>query len=178
MPITMSVALLILRLMLGLTLFVHGTQKLFGWFDGMGPGGMMQFLDYQGLKPSRFWLTLAILGEMGGGASVALGFLTPLGAAGILAVMFMAAFKTHWKNGFFATKGGFEYPLSMLFVSLAIGIAGPGAYALDTILNLAFPGILLFVLFAIAGILVDLAGILLSPRPTVAPSESSPKVAS
>ncbi len=170
MPVTVSVALLILRLMLGITLFVHGTQKLFGWFDGMGLGRMMQFLDRDGLKPSWFWAGLAILGEMGGGASVALGFLTPVGAAGVLAVMFMAAFKTHWKNGFFATKGGYEYPLSMLFVSIAIGIAGPGAYALDTILNLAFPGVLLFGVLAIAGILVDLAGILMRPHPKLASS--------
>ncbi len=173
MPVTMSLALLILRLMLGITVVLHATQKLFGWFDGMGLGGMMRWLEYDGLKPGWLWVSLAILGEMGGGVSVALGFLTPLGAAGILGAMFMAAFKTHWKNGFFATKGGYEYPLAMLFVSIAIGIAGPGAYALDTILNLAYPGVLLFGVLGIASILVDLVGILSHPRAQLAPEKSS-----
>lgn len=170
MPVTMSLALLILRLMLGITLILHGTQKLFGWFGGMGPSRMMQFLESGGLKPSWFWVSLAILGEVGGGVSVALGLLTPFGAAGIFGAMFMAAFKTHWKNGFFATKGGYEYPLSLVFVSIAIGIAGPGAYALDTVLNLSFSGVLVFGILAVTAILVDLVGILIPSHPKLAPS--------
>ena len=42
MTVTMSAGLLILRLVVGLTLAVHGTQKLFGWFGGPGLTGLTQ----------------------------------------------------------------------------------------------------------------------------------------
>ncbi len=34
---------LLVRLTIGGTFFVHGTQKLFGWFGGYGPDGTGQF---------------------------------------------------------------------------------------------------------------------------------------
>src|SRR5689334_25237093 len=103
---TLSLGLLILRLVAGLTLAAHGAQKLFGWFEGPGPTKLTQGFEKQGFKPAWFWVCLVILGELGGGLSVAFGFLTPLGAAGIFATMFMAIFKSHWKNGFFNGKRG------------------------------------------------------------------------
>ena len=83
MTVTMSIALLVLRLVVGLTLAVHGTQKLFGWFAGPGLARLMQGFEKQGFKPVWLWVSFVILGEVGGGLSVALGFLTPLGAAEI-----------------------------------------------------------------------------------------------
>ena|SRR5213592_1055034 len=77
MTVTMSVGLLILRFVVGLTLAVHGTQKLFGWFAGPGLARLMQGFEKQGFKPAWLWVSLVILGEVGGGVSVALGFLTP-----------------------------------------------------------------------------------------------------
>ena len=92
MTVSMSLALLILRLVVGLTLAVHGAQKLFGWFAGPGLTRLMQGFEKQRFKPAWFWVCLVIVGELGGGISVALGFLTPLGAAGIFGAMFMATF--------------------------------------------------------------------------------------
>ena len=79
MTVTMSIALLILRLGVGLTLAGHGVQKLFGWFGGAGLTRLRQSLEKQGFQPVWFWVALAIVGEVGGGLSVALGFLTPPG---------------------------------------------------------------------------------------------------
>src|SRR6202035_3789758 len=106
--------LLILRVVGGLTMAAHGAQKLFGWFDGPGPTRLRQGFEKQGFKPTLFWVALVILGELGGGISVALGFLTPLGAAGIFGAMVMATFKSHWKNGFIVSKGGYEYTLVLM----------------------------------------------------------------
>src|SRR5438132_4603914 len=105
MTVTMSIALLVLRLVVGLTLAVHGTQKLFGWFAGPGLARLMQGFEKQGFKPVWLWVSFVILGEVRGGLSVALEFLTPLGAAGIFVVMFIATFKSHWKNGVSVIKG-------------------------------------------------------------------------
>ena len=85
-------------LAVGLTLAGHGVQKLFGWFGGPGLIRLKQGFEKQGFKPVWLWITLAIVGEVGGGLSVALGFLTPLGAAGIVGAMAIATFKSHNGN--------------------------------------------------------------------------------
>jgi len=41
----MALGLLILRLVVGLTMAAHGTQKLFGWFGGYGLQGTGGFLE-------------------------------------------------------------------------------------------------------------------------------------
>ncbi len=172
MTVTMNIALLILRLVVGLTLTGHGVQKLFGWFGGPGLTRLRQGFEKQGYKPVWLWISLAILGEVGGGISVALGFLTPLGAAGIFGAMFMAMFKSHWKNGFWLQKGGYEYTLVLLAASIAIGLVGPGSYALDTLFGIVLPEALLFGVLAVAALLVDVIGILINRPAKVVPSES------
>ena len=144
MAIALSLGLLILRVIGGLTLAAHGAQKLFGWFEGPGLTKLSQGFEKQGFKPVWIWVSLVILGELGGGLSVAFGFLTPLGAAGMFAAMFMAIFKSHWKNGFWNSKRGLEFPLQLLAIGVAIGLIGPGNYSLDALFGIALPGTLTF----------------------------------
>jgi putative oxidoreductase len=175
MTVTTNIALLIFRVVIGLTLAGHGAQKLFGWFGGPGPVRLRQGFEKQGYKPAWFWTSLAIVGELGGGLSLALGFLTPLGAAGIFGAMVMAA-RTHWKNGFFLQKGGYEYALTLAIASLTIGLIGPGSYALDALFGITLPEVPLFGVLAIAALLVDIIGIIITSRNVVvAQSESTPK---
>ncbi len=168
-----SAGLLILRLVTGLTLAGHGTQKLFGWFAGPGLTRLTQGFEKQGFKPAWLWVGLVVLGEVGGGISVALGFLTPLGAAGIFGAMFMAMFKSHWKNGFWNRDRGIEFPLSLLASSVAIGLIGPGSYSLDALFGIALPEALLFGVLAVAALLVDIIGLYISRPSAVAPSGST-----
>jgi putative oxidoreductase len=151
-------ALLIIRIMVGLTLVAHGAQKAFGWFGGPGYATLTQGFRAQGFRPVQLWTALVLLGEIGGGLSLAFGFLTPLGAAGALGAMIMAV-RMHWKNGFFGNKGGFEYPLTLLLVSTALGISGPGMYSFDSLFGISLPQPLLFVALALAAIIVDAIGI-------------------
>src|SRR5690348_15403845 len=130
MTATVNTALLIFRVVLGLTLMGHGTQKLFGWFGGAGFSKQCQLLGSQGYKPAWLWTTMAIVGELGGGLSLVFGFLTPLGAAGIFGAMIMAT-RVNWKKGFFIQKGGYEYTLMLVFAALTFGLIGPGSYSLD-----------------------------------------------
>lgn len=168
MSITLSVGLLILRVVGGLTLAAHGSQKLLGWFGGNGITGTLQMQQRMGLKPAWLWAGFVILGELGGGLSLAFGFLTPLGAAGIFGAMLMVIVKSAWKNGFFNSKRGIEFPLSLLTIAVAIGIMGPGSYSLDALFRLALPETLLFVVLAAAAILVDIIGLLISRPPVTA----------
>jgi putative oxidoreductase len=171
----MAWALVILRAFVGLTLAAHGAQKLFGWFGGPGFAKVEAGFRSQGYRPARIWTALAILGELGGGLSLAFGLLTPLGAAGAVGAMVMAI-NAHWAKGFFATKGGFEYPLALLAASFALGLAGAGAYSLDALFGLALPEAPVFGLLALAAVIVDAVGIALlhathaaAPAPVAAP---------
>ena len=169
MATSVSLAFLILRLVGGLTLAAHGAQKLFGWFEGPGPAKLAQGFHGQGFKPVWIWVGLVILGEFGGGLSLALGCLTPLGAAGGVGAMCMAIFKTHWRNGFWNSKRGYEFPLALLAIAVAIGLAGPGAYSLDALSGLTLPESLVFGVLAVTALLVDAVGLYIS-RPAVAPA--------
>src|SRR5215469_10360670 len=164
----LSLGLLILRAVAGLTIGAHGAQKLFGWFAGSGFSGVLKMQDRLGLRPAWLWGCLVIVGELGGGLSLALGFLTPLGAAGLLGAMCMAIFKSHWKNGFWNGKRGLEFPLQLLAAGVAIGLAGPGNYSLDNVLHISLPYPQLFLVLAVAALVVDGIGLLMSRQPTSA----------
>jgi putative oxidoreductase len=131
-----NLALLVLRLGLGLTIATHGAQKLFGWFGGAGWAGTVNGQRRARRRPAWFWALMVVAGEFGGGVSVALGLLTPLGAALIVPTMLVAVVISHWPNGFFNSNRGIEFPLLILTGAVAIGLAGPGAISLDAALGL------------------------------------------
>src|SRR5258708_11846467 len=104
----MSIGLLILRLVVGLTLAAHGAQKLFGWFGGYGVAGTGQFMEQLGFRPGRLYAAQAGLTEVLGGLFLATGFLTPAAAAMVGAVMLVAAVSAHIKKSLFAHNRGHE----------------------------------------------------------------------
>jgi putative oxidoreductase len=144
----MSIGLLILRLVVGLLFVGHGTQKLFGWFGGGGPDHTAGMVESLGYRPGRAMATAGGLAETLGGLSLALGFLTPLGAAAIIGMMLNATLSVHLKNGVWNTKGGFELPLVNAAVAAAVAFAGPGKVSIDHLLGFT-PGDLISGLLAI-----------------------------
>ncbi len=134
----LGLGLFILRVALGLALAAHGTQKLFGWFGGSGWQGWVNANGRMRLRPALFWALVGGLSEFGGGVLLALGFLSPLGSLGVLAAMAMAI-RTHWPKGYWASKGGFEYPMINLVAALALALSGPGAISVDGVLGITLP---------------------------------------
>ena len=131
----MSIGILILRLVIGLTLAAHGAQKLFGWFGGYGLTGTGGFLEQLGFVPGRRNALFAGLAEVGGGLLLALGLATPLAAAMIVAVMVVAGVSAHLKHGFFVHNQGYEYTLILAIAALSVAFAGPGPVSLDAVLG-------------------------------------------
>jgi putative oxidoreductase len=130
----MAYGLLLLRVVLGLTLAAHGSQKIFGWFEGPGPSGTAGFFQQLGFRAPVAMAGLAGLAELGG-VAFALGVLTPFAALGMAVVMVMAIATVHWKNGFWAASGGFEFNLAILTVAVAVAMTGPGRFSIDRALR-------------------------------------------
>jgi putative oxidoreductase len=125
-----DLGLLLVRLSVGGALFAHGAQKLFGWFGGGGIDGTAKAFDSIGFTPGKANAIAAGLGEAGGGALLALGLATPSAGAAVAGTMAVAS-STHASNGFFAGKGGLEFPAILGTVGASLALTGPGRYSVD-----------------------------------------------
>jgi putative oxidoreductase len=157
----MDLGLLILRMIVGVTLAAHGSQKLFGWFGGHGIAGTGAFLEKLGFRPGKVQAFLSGMAEAGGGLLLAAGLFTPLGAAAIIAVMLVATVSVTLSKGFFAQDGGFEYSLVLAAAALAVAFTGPGAFSIDGALGISREG-------ASWGFAALGAGLLMGAAPLVA----------
>ena len=135
----MDTGVLLARVVLGLLMAAHGSQKLFGWFGGYGLAGTGGFFESLGFRPGRFFAAAAGFSEVTGGLLLALGLLGPLGPAMIIAVMIVAIATVHIPHGLFAQNNGIEVPLLYGAGAAAIALIGNGAYSLDAALGLSWP---------------------------------------
>jgi putative oxidoreductase len=124
-------AVLILRLFLGLVFVMHGSQKLLGAFGGGGIAGFAGMLARMGIEPHVPLAWVVAITEFGGGICLILGLLTRFWAAGLVIDMAVAIFKVHLANGFFMSKNGFEFPLTLGVMALVVLMTGPGAMSVD-----------------------------------------------
>src|SRR5271155_5322465 len=131
----MKIGRLLLRMVVGGLFVGHGTQKLFGWFDGPGLDTTAQGFEQLGLRPGKPNAIAAGAAEAGGGALLAAGLETPFAASVLIATMLTAIHRVHAKNGPWSSNGGYEYNLVLIAAALALAEVGPGALSLDAALG-------------------------------------------
>ena len=159
----MDVALLVLRVVIGLYLIGHGTQKLFGWLGGPGIAGTQGMMSSMGFRPPQIWAWAAGAAEAGGGLLLLLGLLNPLGSLAIIASMLVAITTVHMGKGFFSTTGGPELPVENIAAAVAVAIAGAGRFSLDSLFHIALPEPVVGIVFAVLT-LAGVAAALISRR--------------
>ncbi len=163
----MDIALLVIRLLVGLGFASHGAQKLFGWFGGHGLQGTGGFFAALGFQPGPLFALFAGLGEFVGGLLVALGLGGPFGPALMICVMVVAAITVHLKNGFFVSKNGIEVPLLYFCLAVLFAFVGFGTYSLDNVWALSWLTTIQNAWVAVAaGVAAGLLNVALRRRPT------------
>ena len=125
----LNISLLLLRLTVGIILFLAGAVKVFGWFGGQGIDATIDiFVSKMGIHPILAYLSCYT--EFIGGFLLIVGLLTRPAAFAIMINMLVAVLVT-LPNGFLV---GASYPFSMMVSSIIILLAGPMAYSLDACL--------------------------------------------
>lgn len=127
-----DIGLPVLRVVLGSIMAVHGTQKLFHWFDGPGIKGTGMFFSKAGFPAGEAMAVVAGLTETLGGLGLILGLLTPLAAAGIVGVM-MNAISVKWSGAVLGLEG-VEFESLIVGAAVTLALTGPGRFALDRFL--------------------------------------------
>ena len=118
-------ALLVLRLVLGVIMIGHGYSKVFG-----GLSHHAQFISSLGLPG---WLAyISAVTEFFGGILVIAGLLTRCVSLAILIDLGVAIAKVHWKHGLLG-EGGYQFPLALAAISFALVFFGGGPMAFDSI---------------------------------------------
>ena len=131
----LNVGALRLRVILAVVMFAHGYNHV---FNGGKLPGVAGWFGSLGFRAPRFQAALASFTELGVAPLLLFGFLTPLGAAGVVGTMLVALIANHFKNGFFIfRKGeGYEYVLTLTIAALALAALGGGEWSLDHALEI------------------------------------------
>ena len=131
------VALLLLRVVVGITMIAHGLNH---WRGGGKIAGTARWFEGLGLRHGRLQAWASVVVEIGAGGLLILGLLTSLACAAVISVMLVAGLLAHRRNGFFVFKDGYEYVLVLAVVCLAIAALGPGPASVDAAAGIVVDG--------------------------------------
>jgi putative oxidoreductase len=131
-------SLMILRWAVGAVFLAHGLNHIFG---GGKIAGTARWFASLGMKPGIVHAWVASITEVGAGAMLLVGLLTPMAAAGVVGTMVVAWITNHRGNGFFIFRPGegWEYVMTLTACGLALSGLGAGEWSLDNALGIFDP---------------------------------------
>lgn len=131
-PALYDLALLMLRVFIGVCFVVHAFGKL-GLVGSGNMQGFAQWLADLGVPFATVQAWVAMSSELVGGSLLALGFLTRPAALLLIATMIVAGKVGHRGAGYLITNNppGAEYTINLAVVCATIALLGPGGYSVD-----------------------------------------------
>lgn len=118
------IAIVVIRLGLGIIFLVHGAAKvahLSETIESLSVG--------VGIPP---WLAFMVAAtELLGGVGLILGLFARFAALGVGTVMIGAIITVHAQHGFFLQNHGYEYNLALIAMAFAVILAGAGPWSID-----------------------------------------------
>lgn len=128
-----DVALLILRITVGLIFLTHGWPKLTN-----GASGTAEFFGQLGIPAPGISAWFITLLEFGGGLALILGALVSILSVLFILHMTIGIFLVHLSNGWYVIgpgQGGSEFNVLLIACLLVFILAGPGRPTVDEVLS-------------------------------------------
>lgn len=122
-----TVALTVLRVILGFLFAAHGWQKFNEWTIA----GTQASFAKMGVPAADVMAPAVAVLELAGGVALILGILTRVVAALLVLDMLGALFLVHAPAGVFAANGGYELVLLLAAAAFALALTGPGRLSVD-----------------------------------------------
>ncbi|OLC56214.1 MAG: hypothetical protein AUH85_07215 [Chloroflexi bacterium 13_1_40CM_4_68_4] len=167
----LDLAMLVLRIAVGVVILPHGLLK----FGLVGKGGSISGVAgwFQGLgfRPGIFWAYVSALGETLGGVLTILGLGGPIGPGIVAADLVVVTIVAHYPKGFWANEGGWEFPVPLAAGAFAVTLLGNGRWSVDGLLAITYPDWLLpaWLVLMLAGAVLALAvRAMYAPKPKTA----------
>lgn len=120
-------ALLVMRLALGIVMLAHGYQNLFRHLRDH-----MHLVTSLGMPAWLGYISSFV--EFFGAIFILAGLFTRPAAFAICIDLAIAIWKVHWRNGLMG-PGGMEFPLALATLTFALILFGAGPIALDHVLR-------------------------------------------
>jgi len=123
-------ALLVMRLALGVIMLVHGYHKVFG--------GLHHHAQFVASLALPAWLSyVSSFAEFLGGLLILAGFFTRPAALAVCIDLAVAIWKVHWHNGLMGSpdRPGVEFPMAAAALAFALIFFGSGPISLDHVLR-------------------------------------------
>lgn len=120
-----NIALLFLRITIGVFIIVHGTGKLLSLFEG----GPIEFANPIGIGQAAS-LLLATFAEFFCALFLIFGFATRFAVVPLIITMIVAGFIIHADDGYFVKEKAFMF----LSVFITFAIAGAGKFSVDNLI--------------------------------------------
>lgn len=129
-----DVALLVARIGLGVVLLTHGLDKLDQGFGTTADG-----FAAMGIPAPEAAAAYALVAEIGGGALLIVGLLTPLAGLLVVGQMAGAFWFVHRGTEVLSSSGGWELVGVIGFLALVLAATGAGRISLDALIGRSTP---------------------------------------
>ncbi|MDD4012907.1 MAG: DoxX family protein [Candidatus Omnitrophica bacterium] len=123
-------SMLLLRAVLGAIFVVHGSQKLFGMFDGIGIEGTAKMMEGFGFPNPEIIAVIWASMEFASGVFLIFGIMSRWAALAVVFLIGVLLWKANISYGILMRSGEIEHYVLIIASSIPIVLLGGGSWAI------------------------------------------------